>query len=251
MKVLLAAALCLLLQEAPRKEDSGLRMLRPIQKRLDEGLEAVIKGTKPAEAFKPFKPESVPIDRTTTLLGDMKSHGVVRGETFAIELEVQLWSAGKGVYKITALGHVTSSEASFIALTGRGFDGTARSAVPVAKCVGDAEPFKDAAEYLVKLLAERRVDSLYFADLEKLKKRIPKQFQDPIVDGVKQSKAGAEALAKEVAAVKHDEIRIQLGEQYFTSLGADGSVKDGFIRGKLRISDAGEVVYRLNRFETE
>lgn len=248
--VIAIAVLSLLLQETPRLEDSGLRMLRPIQKKLDEGLAEVIKGVKPAEAFKPFKPESVPIDRTTTLLGDMKSNGVVRGETFAIELEVQLWSAGKCAYVITALAHVTAAEASFVGLSGRAFDGSGRTAVPVAKCVGDAEPFKDTAERLVKQLAEGSVESMVFADPARLKKRVPKQFLDALADGAKRAKEGAAAVAKEVAAVKHDEVRIQAGEQYFTSLGADGSLKDAFIRGKVRL-EAGDVIYRLNRFETE
>jgi hypothetical protein len=251
MAVRIAVVLCLLVQDTPRLDDSGLRMLRPIQRKLDEGLAEVVKGTKPAEAFKPFKPESVPIDRTTTLLADMKSNGVVRGETFAIELEVQLWSAGKCLYVIKVLAHVTPAEASFVALTGRAFDGVARNGIPIAKCVGDAEPFKDAGQYLVKQLAEGKVDSMVFADPERLKKRVPKQFLDTIADGVKKSKEGAAAVAKDVAALKYDEVRIQAGEHCFTSLGADGSTKDGFIRGKIRLSEAGEVIYRLSRFETE
>ncbi len=236
--------------EAPR-EESSLRVLRPAVKRLDEGLAAFIRGKLPAEAFKPWKPENVPIDRTSVLRGDMKTHGVVAGENFAIELEVQLWSEGKGIYRITVLANVTPGEASILALTGKPFDGTAKDAVPLSKCGGDAEPFKDAAEFLVKRLKEGRSEELVFASPQRFAKRIPKQFQEGFESRMKESMSMAAQVCRAVAAAKYDEVRVQLGEQYFTALGADGSTKDGFIRGKLRISDSGEILYRLNRFETE
>lgn len=236
--------------EAP-PEESSLRVLRPAVKRLDEGLAKFMKGTLPAEAFKPWKPENVPIDRTSVLRGDLKSHGVTAGENFAIELEVQLWSEGKGVYRVTVLAHVTAAEASILALTGKPFDGTAKEAVPLAKCRDDAEPFKDTAEFLVKRLKEERSEELVFANPQRFAKRIPKQFQETFESRMKVSMSMAAQVCKAVAAAKYDEVRVQLGEQVFTARGPDGSTKDGFVRGKLRISDSGEVLYRLNRFETE
>jgi len=252
LSMIVFAVLAAVLQSGQEtRDDLALRLLRPAAKRLDDGIAAFIKGAKPAEAFKPWQQESVPIDRSTALRGDMKSNGVTAAANCGIELEIQLWSAGKGVYTITLFAHVTPEEASIIAVTGHRFDSTAKAAVPVAKCAGEAEAFKDAAEYFVRRMKEGKPDALLFAEPERIVKKVPAQFREPFAAGMKQSKAGVADLCTAVSAVKFDEMRIQLGEQYYTSLGADGSTKDGFIRGKLKLSDAGDVVYRLNRFETE
>jgi hypothetical protein len=251
LAALLFAGLVSSQESAPRGEPA-LESLAAVAKRLDDGIAAVIKGTKPAEAFKPWKPETVPIDRTTVLLGNMKSQGITVARTFAIELRIQLWSSGRGVYRITALAHATPEEASLISLSGQPFDGAeAAAAVPVAKCGKDAEPFRDAAESLLKRLKENKAGVPLFAGDDRVTKLVPAPFREQVLEEMRKSRAAAPRICRAVADAKYDEVRIQLDEQHYSTFGADGSTKDAFVRGKLRVSEAGEVMYRLNRLETE
>jgi hypothetical protein len=239
-------------QESGPRGEPALHGLGAVAKRLDDGFAAVLKGTKPAEAFKPWKPETVPIDRTTVLLGQLKSNGITVAKSFAVELEIQLWASGKGVYRITALVHATPEETTLLSLKGQPFDPSAKAtAVPVVKCVGDSEPFKDAAEALLKRLKENKPGVPVFARDDVATTLAPKPFRDRLLEELKQGRAAAPRVCRAVADTAYDEVRIALDEQYYTGLGADGSTRDAFIRGKLRISDAGEVMYRLNRLEVE
>ena len=50
--------------------------------------------------------------------------------------------------------------------------------------------------------------------------------------------------------MKYDEVRVQVDEQFFTSVGADGAAKDGFVSAKLTLKETGEVQIRLTKYET-
>ena len=53
------------------------------------------------------------------------------------------------------------------------------------------------------------------------------------------------------ASTAFDEVRIDLDEVLFTPFGPEGMSKDGTIRCKLKITEAGDLTVRLHGYETK
>jgi len=51
------------------------------------------------------------------------------------------------------------------------------------------------------------------------------------------SKSVATKVCGILAEMKYDEVRVQVDEQFFTSVGADGAAKDGFVSAKLTLKE--------------
>ncbi|HEY3227382.1 MAG TPA: hypothetical protein VGK61_10365 [Planctomycetota bacterium] len=252
MRVLLAAvAVAIFVQDPPAEppREPVFKPLCEVVKHLDRSIDAFFAGKPLAEAFKPWEPGEKGEERVTALREELKKKGVTGARAFATELDLEFISEGKLVYVVQALVHVTPTETALLGLKGRKVE-TPPAGVPLGKCVKDSVAFGEAAATLLKLLKANKPDELPFADGDKVAPRAPTKFQEPVVHGLATSRSAAGKVCQTLAELKYDEVRVQLDEQYFTSLGADGAVKDGFIDAKLSMKETGEVQIRLARYET-
>ena len=252
MKMLVAAVAVMILGQDPPAEtpkEPAFKPLCEIAKHLDRGIDAFFAGKPLAEAFKPWEPGEKGEERVAALREELKKKGVTGARAFATELDLEFLSEGKALYVVQALIHATPTETLLLGLKGRATEAPA-SGVPIAKCVKDAAPFGEAAAALLKLLKANKPDELPFADGEKVALQAPTKFQGPVVQGLMKSRGTAPKVCGALAELKYDEVRVQVDEQFFTSVGADGAAREGFVSAKLTLKETGEVQIHLTRYET-
>jgi len=252
MKMLVAAvALMLFVQDPPppAPKEPPFKPLCEVVKHLDRGIETFFAGKPLGECFKPWESGEAGEIRVSALREELKKKGVTGARAFATELDLEFVSEGKAVYLVKALVHVTATETVLLGLKGRKNE-TPATGLPLGKCPKESAPFGEAAATLLSLLKANKADELPFADGDKVSKLAPDKFQEPVVHALTKSRGDAAKVCSTLAELKYDEVRVQLDEQYFTALGADGAMKDGFINTKLTLKETGEVQVRVTKYET-
>lgn len=246
MRLLVAAVLVLMPQEEPT-----LKPLCEVAKRLDEGIKAFMDGKDMQESFKNWDVGGTPEAVATKLREDLAKDHVALAKTFGIDLRLHLFSEGKMVYEVQAILHATSKEAGLLVFRGKASESSGKSSLSPDKLSKEAKPFGDAALALLKILKTKKADELPFADEEKMSKLFPANFSAELKKSREESRAGADALKKDLNDLKYDEVRVGLNEHFFSAIGEDGSSRNGWINGKLKLTPEGKVTFRLSRYETK
>jgi len=245
-----ALIIALAFQDAPAKEaEPTLKPLCEIAKRLDEGMQAFLGGKDMKESFKNWDAGETSEAVITKFREDLAKAHVVAARTFGLELRLVFYSEDKQVYQASAMVHVTPADAVLCGVRGRESSGTNKVGVLPDKCGKEAKPFADAGKALLRLLKSEK--ELPLADADKISALLPKFYQTGLKKKFEEAKADAEKAKSQIAALKYDEVRIFLDEQYFTATGSEGGLKEGMIRGKLKLTETGEVTFRLSRWETK
>jgi hypothetical protein len=244
--VLAAAAI----QDPPpaKEKPTPLRPLAKIAEHLDKGIAAFLKGTEPAKAFKPWTHDYANEDRMGALREAVGKHGVTSAAAAGFEINIQFMKKGEFAYGLRVLAWRSGSDFRLGGLEQR--LSPARG-VALAACKSQTVPVALAADGLIKLLKSAKPEDLPFADPEKTAPLLPEFARTEFADTIARSKARAVALLTQVAELEYDEVRIQMDDYSLIVRGEDGSLKQGFIRGKLSITPEGKFSHRLSRFETK
>jgi hypothetical protein len=59
----------------------------------------------------------------------------------------------------------------------------------------------------------------------------------------------ADSVAK-ISGLDYDEIYVDADDHHSSAFGADGALREGMIRTKLKLKEGGVVAFRLSRYET-
>lgn len=230
------------------QEKSPLQEMTKVAAHLDTSIEQFIAGKSAEESFKPWKVhESVPAAEAK-VREELKKEGATAARTFGVELRMYLYRDGVPVYRLGTYVFMNDKEASLWRLEGTPWkiDG----GIPLDKLKESAAPVAEAARSILKHVQEAK--PLPFVDLEKMMERTPPRFRVADLAKAKERvRAEAEAVAAAVRELKPTEIRVGLDEQYFTLYGADGTIKDSFLRGKPTISEDGEPVFKFRATPVE
>ncbi|HZN61234.1 MAG TPA: hypothetical protein VFC90_02395 [Planctomycetota bacterium] len=250
---MLAMTLAVLaLQGAPAKQqEPTLKALCAVAQRLDDGIKAFIGGKDMKESFKSWDAGGTSEEVVTKLREDFAQNHVAAAKTVAVEIGLVLCSDGKPVFKASAMLHVTPTEALLIGIRARKDPPQGKSGVPSEKCAKDAQAFAEAGAALLKILKTKKADELPFADGDKVAQLMPKAYEEELKKAIEKTKAEADDLRAKLNDLKYDEVRIDLDEVLFTPFGSEGLSKDGTIRCKLRITEAGDVTFRLHGYVTK
>jgi len=244
--------LSLAFQAAPAKEaEPALKPLCEVAKRLDDGIKAFMAGKDMKESFKEWDKGETREDVVAKFREDLAKNHVTAARMFALEIRLVFYSEGKLVYDVSALMHATPTEAGLLAMHGRKSTGTGKVGLLLDKCEKDAKPFATAGQALLKMVKTEKGADLPWVDPKKITGLVPPAFEVNLKAAMEKAKEDLAAVRKDLVELKHDEVKIQLDEQFFTPFGVEGLNKDAFIRGKLRFTPEGEVTFRLSRYETK
>jgi hypothetical protein len=252
MLVMALAALGAALQGAPTKDaEPTLKPLCEVAKRLDDGIKLFLGGKDMKESFKEWDKGGTSEVVLTKLREDLAQNHVTAAKTVAMEIGLWFYSADKAVFTASALIHATPTEALLIGIRMRKDPGVARSGIPVEKCGKEAKAFADAGAALLKMLKTKKAAELPFADGDKVAQLLPKAHQEELKKAIEKTKAESDDLRATLNALKYDEMRIELDGLLFTPFGSDGLSKDAMISGTLKLTEAGDVTFRFDRFESK
>lgn len=228
--MVLVAVVALMLQDSP------LKPLLEVGKRLEVGAEAFLKGAAPSEAWKPWTVASQEAD-VAALRETLKKEGVAKLSNVGFELELVFRKPGGALYLRTFV-HATAATAAFLKFDVR--EGETQRALPLDAFKGDAAPFAEAARALAKVIQAREADKLPFVDPAMLKALIPSDvvLRDALKE-LETARKGAAAACAKIAAFGAESVEVAVDDQAFTA--AD----KGLVRTNFRVTDDGKFVLEL------
>jgi hypothetical protein len=234
--------------QATAAPDAGLKRLAEPARHLDAGMKAFLGGKDAVESFKPWDYFLPLAENQVAVREALKKNEAATASCFAVELRVHLLKKGQALGSVGCVVRVGTPEPDFLSIRYRKAPG---DGTPLEKCTGPSAPFAAAAKAVFELLKGGKADAVRLTPNEAIEKALPPALSKSWIKGMERNREEiAEALAQ-VAALQPDEIRVTLDEQWFRVLKADGTPTAGWVRGNLKLDDAGKLVYYLSRFETK
>lgn len=226
-------------------KDSPLRPLCAVAKHLEKGMADYLKGTAPAEAWKPWE---VADERRVPLRDAALAAGTATAPSFALDLYVSFVKGGVHVYRVQAIVHVTPARAALFGLRGDDVAGGPRG-IAASACRDQTAPFGEAATALAKALKGGRAEKLPSVSDDAVVKILSDKVRPEFLASLEEMKKRAPEVASRIAALDYDEIWVDADNGSFCALGADGAPLSGMIRSKLKLKEGGLVAFRLGRYD--
>ena len=227
-------------------KESPLRPLSAVAKHFDKGMAEYLGGTSPAEAWKPWEVQE---DRKPELRVRLKAGGVEKATSMGLELFFCFARNGALVYRVETLVLLTPTHVSLFGLKGTAGDGSAPRGIPVSGCKDQTAPFAGAATGFAKAAKTGRPEALPFADPDALRKIVPEATRQEIAAAQADARTRTAEVVAQIAKLDYDEIFVDGDDYYASAFGADGALREGMVRMKLKLKE-GVVLLRLNRYET-
>lgn len=206
-----------LLALALQTEDTKPLPVVTVITKVDEGMAALLKGTAPADAFKPWP--VVRTERAAELVANVGKAGGTSLVSLGLEMDLVFLKEGKGVYRIRTV--IYGDAKAF--LTFRGGASESSSGETFEQFSDHNAPFKATAGAILEALKAKDETRLKTADAEALAKLLPAQAEE-IRKDLAQTARGIRTVIEEFAAVQYDEIRIRLDDHMFLVKDKSGAV---------------------------
>jgi hypothetical protein len=229
--MVLVAVVALLLQDSP------LKPLTEIGKRLDEGAAAFMNGTPGDKAWAPW----LIFGDDAALRETLKKEGVDKLTSIGISLELS-FRKGDASYNLRTFVHVSAGEARFLAFDGR--EGRKLiGAHPFDRLKGDTAPFAEAGRALAKVVQTGKAEGLPFLDPEKVKALIPAEpVLKQVLETLERSKKRAAEVCGKIAAFGAETVEVRFEDLSF------GAGDKGMVRSKFNLLDDGHVQFFPGEF---
>lgn len=237
----LLVAMALLLQDTPIKPLSALG------KRIDAGGAEFMKGTAPADAWKPW---AVQAKDVAALREALKAAGVTKLSCMSFEFELFFVKDKKVLGQLRTYVYVEGDDPCFMGFEFRPAapeDTVGSKTLPLDSFKEFAPEAADAAKALVAAIKSREGAIVKFADIEKISKRC--SYEALLRDARKTIDAGkknfVDACGK-VAALDYPEVLLRLDDQSSLALGEDGAAK-GMVTSQFA-EQGGKPAFELGRY---
>ena len=220
----------------------ALKPLNEVAAKLNKGMKAFLKGTDPAEAFKPFDLKS--LEEAVEIKKQLQAGGVASVTILAMEFEVVLMKEGKRVYAV-ALEVTPDARTSGILTLKKG---RARpSGTPLKDYTAGADLFAKAAKGLYNALQGKTVDKVPFADPPAILKDVPStKLLKTLTASVAEGKENAPAVLKALPPVV-DEVDFKLDDLTFLAWDKAG-MAIGTVDGEFRLKK-GRLIFECGDFK--
>lgn len=192
-----------------------LKPLVPVVQKVEQGLNEVLKGASAEETLKPW--------RASVKDGAVDSwKGVASLRNVGLELEIIFLKGEAGLYRLKTFAAFDGDKPFFVVFEGDESDST--SGEPASAYVGDAAPFREAAEAIVAAARAKDASGITFADDEWFDATVPAEIAEEGRNEVRESREKLEAVLAAVAALDYDSIRIKVDEQAFIARDEGGKI---------------------------
>jgi len=204
-------------------QDGAAKPITKLVSKIDAGMNAMLKGAAPAEAFKPWPVANA--DRAPKIVEEIAQAGGSSLSTLGVEFDLVFLKEGKGVYRVRTVIYASENEASFISFRGSKTEST--SGLALDTFADHNAPFRETADALVAALKAKDASKLPVADAETLVKLMPNQADD-IRKEVSKTAETLKATVEEFGSVSWDEVRIRLDDHIFVVRDKEGAPKGMF-----------------------
>lgn len=229
------------------REATPLDKLAEVGGHLNKGGAEFLKGTDPATAFQPWMaPPNTDASEMNALRDELKSAGVASLTNMGFEFELYFLSGGKAIYYLRTFVHADGDGASFLNFEGRS-ETSGPSGVKIDNLSGPAQPLREAVQALLEKIKGPDCATLPFTDSADVSKLITSEkMRGELVQSMEKAKANMAGTCSALASLKYDEVRLNVDDQAFAALGADGSTK-GVLRGEFELVGS-NIGYALGSF---
>lgn len=192
-----------------------LKPLVPVAQKIEKGLNEVLKGAAADAALKPW--------RVTAESGALESwQGVGSLTNVGFEFEIYFLKGDAAVYKLDTFVAFDGDKPFFVVFQGEETD--AARGEPASAFAGEAAPFREAAEAIVKAARAKDASGIVFPDDEWFEGAVPAEVAEDGRAEVEESREGLEAALAAVAALDYDAIRIRVDDHIFIARDEGGKI---------------------------
>lgn len=237
----------LIASATPAASNHVLAPLVPVGAHLNKALAAFLAGRSAAEAFAPWKVP--PKFDEARLRKELKEIGAASAKNFGFEYELIFRKSGKPVYYLRTHVLADGERAELIDFSGEAVRRDLYvSGRPLSEYAGQAAPFQEVAEGLLRLFKTGDLRSLPLADADALSRtaRLPPDMAAAVTKQVVRMKHGLAATASALAALDYDEVHLRLDDQAALVRNERGEVV-GMLRGTLGLTRDGSLGFVLER----
>lgn len=234
--ILVGIALAALVSPSETQEHDALSQLNALLKvtsALEHGMNALLTGRHPVDAFDPI---DVAVSRR--FAEQLAEHGVDSIRMIGMEFEIVYYRGDHAVYYLRTFVHPTRDGVTFISFAGRAPE-RGRVSVrnhPFDRFWDTAAPLGIAAEGPVTIIRDGPCSVLSAPRAEELSRLVSPHDRAEVVGQVARVKRGIQRECDVLARVSSDRAHLRIDDVSFAALGSDG-MATGTIRSTLELVD--------------